>query len=77
MITLDLIHNVLDVRYSDFSAQVIQDAKNQILDLVATMVGGADASGNHVLLELVRQWGGQGRQLYLVMVTRFPYRTQP
>jgi len=58
-ITQELIHNVLDTKFEDFSSDVIRDAKNQLIDIVAVTVSGADGSGNSVLLDLVRQWGGR------------------
>jgi aconitate decarboxylase len=57
-ITQDLIHNVLDTRFENFSEEDIQDGKNQIIDIVAVILSGANAAGNSILLDLIRQWGG-------------------
>lgn len=70
--TQELIHNMLDVRYDDFNAKAIRDAKNQILDLVAVMVSGYEGPGNHALFDLVKQWGGAPEATIIVHGTRVP-----
>jgi 2-methylcitrate dehydratase PrpD len=57
-ITRELIRNVLGTTFNDFSDEDIEDGKNQIIDLAAVTISGANASGNQALLDLVRQWGG-------------------
>jgi 2-methylcitrate dehydratase PrpD len=71
-ITQELIHNVLDTRFEDFSSDVIQDAKNQLIDIAAVTVSGANASGNPPLLDLVRQWGGSGEATILSLGDKVP-----
>lgn len=71
-ITQQLIHNVLDTRYEEFSNEVIRDAKNQIIDIVAVTVSGANGSGNSSLLDLVRQWGGRGEATILALGDKVP-----
>ncbi|MFC1819765.1 MmgE/PrpD family protein [Thermodesulfobacteriota bacterium] len=71
-ITQELIRNVLDTRYEAFSDENIQDAKDQILDLVAVTVSGADAPGNAALLDLIRQWGGRGEATIFVHGDKVP-----
>jgi aconitate decarboxylase len=70
--TQDLIHNVLDVKYENFGAGTIRDAKNQILDLLAVTVSGSNGPGNSALLDLVRQWGGTGEATILVHGDKVP-----
>jgi 2-methylcitrate dehydratase PrpD len=70
--TQELIHNMLDVKYEDFNAKAIRDAKNQILDLVAVMVSGYQGPGNNALFDLVRQWGGKGEATILVHGDKVP-----
>lgn len=70
--TLELIHNVLDVNFKDFNSAVIRDAKNQVLDLVAVMVSGWNGPGNSALLDLVKQWGGNGEATILVHGDKVP-----
>ena len=70
--TLKLIRNVLDTEYSAFGEEVLRDAKRQVIDLVATMVGGADGPGNRALFDLVREWGGAPQATILVHGDRLP-----
>ena len=65
-ITMDLIHNVLDTRYQDFSSKNIEDAKNQLIDIIATTVSGVNAPGNSIMLDLIRRWGGSKEATILV-----------
>jgi 2-methylcitrate dehydratase PrpD len=71
-ITQQLIHNVLDTRYEDFSSEVIRDAKNQLIDIVAVTLSGTNGSGNSSLLDLVRQWGGRGEATILGLGDKVP-----
>jgi 2-methylcitrate dehydratase PrpD len=63
--TQELIHNMLDVKYENFDAVTIRNAKNQIIDLAAVMVSGWKGPANSALFDLVRQWGGKGEATIL------------
>jgi 2-methylcitrate dehydratase PrpD len=71
-ITQELIHNVLDTKYEDFSSDVIRDAKNQLIDIVAVTVSGANAPGTSMLTDLVRQWGGSKEATILALGDQVP-----
>ncbi len=71
-ITQQLIHNVLDTKFGDFSKETIRDAKNQLLDIAAVTVSGTNGSGNSSLLDLVRQWGGRSEATILGLGDRVP-----
>ena len=70
--TQELIHNILDVQFDSFNAEVVRNAKNQILDLAAVMVSGWNGPGNSALLDLVREWGGKGEATILVHGDKVP-----
>ena len=70
--TQELIHNVLDVKFGDFDATAIRNAKRQILDLAAVMVSGSNGPGNTALFDLVRTWGGKGEATILVHGDKVP-----
>src|SRR5512136_938675 len=70
--TQELIHNMLDVQYDSFNAEVVRNAKNQVLDLAAVMVSGWKGPGNSALFDLVRQWSGKGEATILVHGDRVP-----
>lgn len=71
-ITQELIRNVLDIKYEDLSNDVIRDAKNQLIDIVAVTVSGANAPGTSILMDLVRQWGGNQEAAILALGDRVP-----
>ncbi len=70
--TQELIHNVLDTKYTDFDARTIRNAKKQILDLAAVTVSGSNGPGNAALFDLVRQWGGKGEATIFVHGDKVP-----
>jgi len=70
--TQELIHNVLDTRFTDFDATAVRNAKNQIMDLAGVMVSGWKGPGNNAYLDLVRQWGGTGEATILGNGDRVP-----
>lgn len=70
--TQKLVHNVLDTGFDAFSAEVIRDAKRQVIDLASVMVSGYNGPGNSALLDLVRQWGGTGEATILAHGDRVP-----
>jgi 2-methylcitrate dehydratase PrpD len=54
----EVITNILQTRFEDFSAENIEDTKNRLIDVVGCAIGGAHASGNSALIEVVKGWGG-------------------
>jgi 2-methylcitrate dehydratase PrpD len=51
--------SVLGVRFEDLDRDTVENAKKRILDIVGDIMGGAGASDNAALVNLVRNWGGK------------------
>lgn len=58
-ITLDLVRNVLETSFESFDKFVIERAKDRVIDVMGCAIGGANAPGCSMLLELVARWGGK------------------
>lgn len=51
--------HIVDTRFDNFDKETITNAKNRLIDVFGCAIGGANASGNAALLDLVRDWGGK------------------
>ncbi|HEY78788.1 MAG TPA: MmgE/PrpD family protein [Dehalococcoidia bacterium] len=51
--------NVLDTRFEGFDQATLDNTKNRIIDVIGCLIGGANADGNLVLVDLVKEWGGE------------------
>ena len=54
--------NLATIRYDDLPSEVVEETKKQVLDLLGVAVGGFSKPGPRELLELVIDWGGEGRE---------------
>ena len=54
-----LEENILNSRFEDLDSDTVENAKKRILDVVGDILGGAGASDNAVLVNLVKSWGGR------------------
>ncbi|MFC1870605.1 MmgE/PrpD family protein [Chloroflexota bacterium] len=68
----ELAGNVLETGFEAFSAENVAEAKNRIIDVVGCAIGGANASGNSILIDLVTGWGGKKEATILVHGHRVP-----
>jgi 2-methylcitrate dehydratase PrpD len=64
--------NVLDTRFENFDQTTLDNAKNRIIDVVGCLIGGANASGNPALIDLVKEWGGREEATILVHGGKVP-----
>ncbi len=55
----DLVEFVVSTRYEDIAPEMIQHAKQQIMDTVGVIIGGSSAQGCKEVVDLVRDWGGK------------------
>jgi 2-methylcitrate dehydratase PrpD len=63
---------IVQTRFDDFDGETIAQAKNRIIDTVGCTIGGANAPGNSVLLDLIRGWGGKKEATVLVHGLKAP-----
>jgi 2-methylcitrate dehydratase PrpD len=61
-----LAANVLETRFENFDPATVRHAKNRLIDVVGCLIGGANASGNLPLVNLIRKWGGKEEASILV-----------
>lgn len=72
MIIDEWASHVLSTRFNVLDAGVIAHAKNRIIDVVGCMIGGANAPGCSMLVDLVKQWGGRKEATVAVYGLRAP-----
>ena len=53
--------NTVACQFEDIDPKTIELAKYRIIDVIGCAIGGANAPGNSALLDLVRQWGRDGK----------------
>ncbi len=56
--TLDFVNNFLKTRYEDLPPAAVAAAKQEVMDSLATAIGGSSKPGVGELVELVKEWGG-------------------
>ena len=64
--------NIVETQFSDFDTPTIELAKNRIIDVLGCIIGGANASGNKELMDIVRQSGGRKESTIMVFGQRMP-----
>lgn len=71
-ITDELVSNILETRFEDFPKDVVEHAKNEVIDVVGCIVGGANATGCSMILDLISEWGGSEESTILVHGVKAP-----
>jgi len=71
-IITELVRNILRVSFQSFDASVVDRARDRIIDVVGCIIGGANASGNSTLIDLVKGWGGKKEGTILVHGIKVP-----
>jgi hypothetical protein len=68
----ELTKNVLNTSFESFDKDVVEQAKNRILDVVGCAIGGANASGCGMIVDLVKRWGGEKESTIMVHGGKLP-----
>jgi 2-methylcitrate dehydratase PrpD len=68
----ELASNVLETRFESFDNDTVEHAKNRILDAIGCTIGGANASGCGVIVDLVKKWGGEKESTILAHGGKVP-----
>jgi 2-methylcitrate dehydratase PrpD len=71
-VTLELVRNVLDTSFDNFDSSIVERARDRIIDVVGCMIGGANAPGNSMLLDLIKKWGGRKEATIIVHSLKVP-----
>jgi 2-methylcitrate dehydratase PrpD len=56
----ELASNVLEASFKSFDKEIVEQAKNRIIDVLGCLIGGANAPGCAGVVNLVKEmgWGG-------------------
>jgi 2-methylcitrate dehydratase PrpD len=52
------VKNIIETRYEDLSPVTVQAVKTEVLDSIATALGGSTKSGVGELVDIIKEWGG-------------------
>jgi 2-methylcitrate dehydratase PrpD len=55
----ELVRNILETRFERFDKDIMEHAKKRVMDVVGCMIGGANAPGCQMVVDLVKEWGGK------------------
>jgi 2-methylcitrate dehydratase PrpD len=64
--------HIVKTSYKNLDRETVAQAKNRIIDTIGCAIGGANASGNSVLLDLIKGWGGKKEATVLVHGIKVP-----
>jgi 2-methylcitrate dehydratase PrpD len=67
-----LAENVLRTRFEDLAPELVENARKRVLDVIGCAIGGAAATGNAGLVELIRGWGGEKQATILAYGLKAP-----
>jgi 2-methylcitrate dehydratase PrpD len=68
----ELVRNVRETSFDSLEADVIDRARDRIIDVVGCMISGADAPGCSMLLDVLREWGGRQEATVILHGVRIP-----
>jgi 2-methylcitrate dehydratase PrpD len=66
------VRNIIESSFEILDAEVVEDAKRRIIDIVGCMIGGANAPGCSMVRDLVKEWGGKQEATILVHGVKAP-----
>ncbi len=69
---ITLAKYTLNLKYQDIPAETVEATKKDVLDLLATTLGGSAAPGCREVVELIKEWGGKEESTILVYGGKVP-----
>jgi 2-methylcitrate dehydratase PrpD len=72
MITEEWARHIVKIKFENFDQETVTQAKYRIIDILGCIAGGANASGNSMLLDLIKGWGGKKEATILVHGLKVP-----
>ncbi len=72
MVVEEWAAHIVKTGFESFDRETVAQAKSRIIDLVGCTIGGANAPGNSVLLDLIKGWRGKKEATILVHGTKAP-----
>ena len=58
-IVAELVKNVLETPFERFDPAEVDRARAKLIDVVGCIIGGANAPGCSMLVDLIKEWGGK------------------
>jgi 2-methylcitrate dehydratase PrpD len=71
-IVAELVKNVLETSFERFDPAEVDRARAKLIDVVGCIIGGANAPGCSMLVDLIQEWGGKKEGVMLVHGIRVP-----
>jgi 2-methylcitrate dehydratase PrpD len=71
-VVAELVKNVLETSFEQFDPAEVDRARSKLIDVVGCIIGGANAPGCSMLIDLVEEWGGKKEGTILVHGIKVP-----
>lgn len=71
-VVAELIRNVLETPFERFAPDEVDRARVKLIDVIGCIIGGANAPGCSMLIDLVREWGGLQEGMILAHGIKVP-----
>jgi 2-methylcitrate dehydratase PrpD len=71
-VVAELVKNVLETSFKQFDPVEVDRARSKLIDVVGCIIGGANAPGCSMLIDLVEEWGGKKEGTILVHGIKVP-----
>jgi 2-methylcitrate dehydratase PrpD len=71
-VVAELVKNVLETPFKQFDPAEVDRARSKLIDVVGCIIGGANAPGCSMLIDLVEEWGGKKEGTILVHGIKVP-----
>ncbi len=68
----DFIKHFIRLRYEDIPGDAVESAKREVLDSLATALGGSSKAGVRELVDMVREWGGSEQSTVIAYGVKCP-----
>jgi 2-methylcitrate dehydratase PrpD len=68
----DLVKHLVRTRYDDIPADAVASAKREVLDSLATALGGSSKGGISELVDMVKEWGGNQQSTIIAYGIKCP-----
>ncbi|MFC1933128.1 MmgE/PrpD family protein [Chloroflexota bacterium] len=72
MIAEEWARNIVETRFEKFDIEIVERAKQRIIDVVGCAIGGANAAGCSMIVDLVKEWDGKKEATILVHGVKAP-----
>ncbi len=71
-VTEELVKNLLETRFQDFTGDIVERARDEVIDVIGCAVGGANDTGCPEIIDLIREWSGSEESTVLAYGIRAP-----